>query len=182
MQQVINWASYDHIVFIIVLLAAFSFYSFKRVLGLVGIFLLGHTLAMFLSAYQAISISSRWLGLLIVITILITVIFNLRTLKKKERQRKMGLLYFIAAFFGLIQGMGLYSFFNRLGDSVFLPLLEFSLGIGAAYLLVAFVVLFCSFIFQNLFRVNRRDWIIVVSAISIGIILPILRENIQKFL
>lgn len=185
LEHVLDWDAYDHILFLIVLVAAYSFSSWRRVLSLVTIFFLGHTVALFLSVYQVVSISSKWIELLIAVTILVTALFNLFTAKRKEKQLNAGLLYFSTGFFGLIHGFGFSTFFKMVAgnqETKFLPLIEFALGIEAALIIVAFVVLLLSFIFQNFFRVSRRDWILITSSIVIGVILPILRENIQPFL
>lgn len=185
LEHVLDWNAYDHILFLIVLVAAYSFSSWKRVLWLVTIFTLGHTLALFLSVYGVVSVSSRYVELLIALTILITALYNIFTAKKKESQKNVGLLYFATAFFGIIHGLGFSSYFKMIAsgtESKFLPLLEFALGIEAAQVIVVLVVMILAFIFQNFLRVNRRDWILVLSAIVIGIILPILRENLQAFL
>jgi len=100
--------------------------------------------------------------------------------KKKENKNNVGLLYFSTAFFGIIHGLGFSSYFKMIASgtaSVFLPLLEFALGIEAAQIIVVLGVLLLSFLFQNVLNITRRDWILVVSAIVIGIILPILKEN-----
>jgi len=123
--------------------------------------------------------------LLIAVTIFITALYNIFTAKKKESQKNVGLLYFATAFFGIIHGLGFSTYFKMIAsgtESKFLPLLEFALGIEAAQVIVVLVVLILGYIFQNFFRVNRRDWILILSAIVIGIILPILRENLQAFL
>ena len=183
LEHVLDWSAYDHILFLIVLVAAYSFTHWKRVLWLVTIFTLGHTLALFLSVYGVVKVSSRWVELLIAITILVTALYNMFTAKKKESQKNIGILYFSTAFFGIIHGLGFAYYFTRIvtAESKFLPLLEFALGIEAAQIIVVLVVMIIAFIAQNFFRVNRRDWILVVSAIIIGIILPILRENLQSF-
>lgn len=185
LEHVLDWNAYDHILFLIVLVAAYSFNSWKRVLWLVTIFTLGHTVALFLSVYGVVSVSSRYVELLIAVTILITALYNIFTAKKKESQKNVSLLYFATAFFGIIHGLGFSTYFKMIAsgtESKFLPLLEFALGIEAAQIIVVLGVMILGFIFQNFFRVNRRDWILVLSAIVIGIILPILRENLQAFL
>lgn len=183
LEHVLDWNAYDHILFLIVLVAAYSFPSWKRVLWLVTIFTLGHTLALFLSVYGVVTVSSRWVELLIAITILVTALYNMLTAKKKESQKNIGLLYFSTAFFGIIHGLGFAYYFKRIvpADSKFLPLLEFALGIEAAQIIVVLVVMIIAFILQNFFRVSKRDWVLVLSAIVIGIILPILRDNLQPF-
>ena len=185
LEHVLDWNAYDHILFLIVLVAAYSFSSWTRVLWLVTIFTLGHTLALFLSVYGVVSVSSRWVELLIAVTILVTALYNIFTAKKKESQKNVSLLYAATAFFGIIHGLGFSTYFKMIAsgtESKFLPLLEFALGIEAAQVIVVVIVMILGFIFQNFFRVNRRDWILVLSAIVIGIILPILRENFQAFL
>ncbi len=184
LEHVLDWNAYDHILFLIVLVAAYSFTHWLRVLWLVTIFTLGHTIALFLSVYEIISVSSRWVELLIAITIFVTAVYNIFTAKKKESQKKIGLLYFATAFFGIIHGLGFSTYFKMIssGTSIkFLPLLEFALGIETAQVIVVLVVLILAFILQNFFRVNRRDWILILSSIVIGIILPILRENLEPF-
>ena len=185
LEHVLDWQAYDHILFLIVLVAAYSFAGWKRVLWLVTIFTIGHTLALFLSVYGLVSLNSKWVELLIPITILITALFNIITAKKKEKQRSAVLLYFATAFFGIIHGLGFSSYFKMIASNTenkFLPLMEFALGIEAALIIVAFSVLILAFIFQNILNFTRRDWILVISSIVIGVILPILRENIHFLL
>jgi len=183
LEHVLNWNAYDHILFLIVLVAAYSFSSWKRVLWLISILTLGHTVALFLSVYGVITLSSRWVELLIAITILLTALYIMFTAKQKESQKNISLLYFSTAFFGIIHGLGFAQYFKRTvsADSKFLPLLEFELGNWAAQIIVVLVVMFIAFVLQNFFRVSKRDWVLVLSAIVIGIILPILRDNLQPF-
>jgi len=183
LEHVLDWNAYDHILFLTVLVAAYSFPNWKRVLWLVTIFTLGHTIALFLSVYGVVTVSSRWVELLIAVTILVTALYNMFTAKKKESQKNIGLLYFSTAFFGIIHGLGFAYYFKRIisGENKFLPLLEFALGIEAAQIIVVLLVMIIAFIAQNFFRVSKRDWVLVLSAIVIGIILPILRDNLQPF-
>ena len=55
--------------------------------------------------------------------------------------------------------------------------MEFALGIETAQIIVVISVLILSFVLQNIFLVKRRDWILVVSAVVIGFILPLLRDT-----
>ncbi len=180
LEHVLDWNAYDHILFLIVLVASYSFLTWKRVFWLVTIFTLGHTISLFLSVYKIVLVDTTWVEFLIPVTILATAVFNIINAKKRESQNNISLLYFSTAFFGIIHGLGFSSYFKMIAsgtDSVFLPLLEFALGIETAQIIVVLCVLVLSFLLQNVLRVTRRDWIIVVSAIVIGIILPILKEN-----
>ncbi|NJW52151.1 HupE/UreJ family protein [Salinimicrobium oceani] len=180
LEHVLDWNAYDHILFLIVLVVSYSFTSWKRVFWLVSIFTLGHTLSLFLSTYEIVIVDSTLVELLIPLTILITAIFNMVNAKKKESKNNIGVLYFTTAFFGIVHGLGFSTYFKMIAsgnESKFLPLLEFALGIETAQIIVVLLVLILGFLLQNLFRVKRRDWILVVSAIVIGIVLPILKEN-----
>lgn len=180
LEHVLDWNAYDHILFLIVLVVAYSFSSWKRVFWLVTIFTLGHTISLFLSVYEIVLVDSSWVEFLIPITILLTAIFNIMSAKKKESKNNISVLYLTTAFFGIIHGLGFSTYFKMIAsgtESRLLPLLEFALGIETAQIIVVLCVLIIGLILQNLLRVSRRDWILVVSAIVIGIVLPILKEN-----
>ena len=185
LDHVLDWQAYDHVMFLLVLVAAYSFNSWKRVLGLVSLFTLGHTLSLFLSVYGVVRVNIAWVEVLIALTIFITAFYNIITAKRKEHHKNMLLLYITTAFFGIIHGLGFSSYFKMISSNItgkFIPLLEFSLGIESAQIIVVITALIFAFIFQNFFKVNRRDWILVISAIVIGVILPILIENIKNLI
>lgn len=178
LHHVLDWKAYDHILFLIVLCAAYNFSSWKKILILVTLFTVGHTLSLILASYKIVSVSSSVVEFLIPITILVTAIFNILTSGKGKKSGKMGPYYIVTIFFGLIHGMGFASFFTTLdsGNNI-LTLLEFALGIEAAQIVVVFIFLILAFIFQSIFRFNKRDWILVVSSIVIGMSIPMLIEN-----
>ena len=180
LEHVLDWNAYDHILFLIVLVASYTFIGWKRVFWLVTIFTLGHTLSLFLSVYQIVIVNSKYVEFLIPVTILVTAIFNIVNSKKKENKNNVAVLYFTTAFFGIVHGLGFSTYFKMIAsgtESKFLPLLEFALGIEAAQIIVVLTVLILAFLFQNVLQVSRRDWILVISSIVIGVILPILRDN-----
>ena len=182
LEHVLDWQAYDHILFLIVLVTAYTFSSWKRILWLVTLFTIGHTLALFLSVYGIVKVDSAWVELLIPVTIILTALYNIISASKKERNKNHNPLYFTTVFFGLIHGLGFSTYFKMVAantESKFLPLLEFALGIETAQVIVVIAVIILGFIAQNIFSVSKRDWILVSSAIVIGIILPILQENFQ---
>ncbi|HKL35300.1 MAG TPA: HupE/UreJ family protein [Salegentibacter sp.] len=182
LEHVLDWQAYDHILFLIVLVTAFTFSSWKRVLWLVTLFTIGHTLALFLSVYGIVKVDSDWVELLIPVTIVFAGLYNIVTAGKKERNKNYNPMYFTTIFFGLIHGLGFSSYFKMVAantENKFLPLLEFALGIETAQVIVVLAVIILGFIAQNIFSVSKRDWVLVSSAIVIGIILPILQENFQ---
>ena len=176
--HVLDWQAYDHIVFLIVLVAAYNFSNWKRIFILVSLFTIGHTASLLLANYSVVTVSSKWIEFLIPVTILVAAIYNLFTSGKINRSEKVGLFYVITVFFGLIHGFGFATYYKMItGGNDILPLFEFALGIEFAQLIIVAIVLISSFIFQSIFRFNKRDWVLVVSSIVIGVVIPMLQNN-----
>ncbi|MBQ0735010.1 HupE/UreJ family protein [Aquimarina celericrescens] len=178
--HVLDWSAYDHILFLIVLTVGYTFDNWKRILVLITLFTLGHTISLFLATYNIISVNSRLIEFLIPLTILITAIFNLLTAKSGSKSGKIGVLYGTTIFFGLIHGLGFSSYFKAISSNVsskIFPLIEFALGIELAQIIVVVIVVFISFVVQTFFRFSKRDWILIVSSIVIGMVIPMLIAN-----
>lgn len=179
--HVLDWHAYDHILFLVVLVVGYSFNDWKKVIWLVTLFTLGHSLSLLLSVYNVVSVNEGLVEFLIPVTICLTALFNVFTAGKGAKRDKLGLLYFATLFFGIIHGYGFSYYFKTIlsgsNSGKLLPLAEFALGIEAAQLIVVLVALILGFIFQTVFRFNRRDWILVISSIVIGIVLPMLIAN-----
>jgi hypothetical protein len=178
--HVLDINGYDHVLFLMVLAVPYVFKDWKRVLLLVSMFTLGHTLSLVLAAYQVVSVSGKLVEFLIPITILVAAIYNVFTAGKKDRGTKVGLLFFTTLFFGLIHGLGFareFKMLSSLSDSKAELLIEFALGIEIAQVIIVFVVLFLGFLFQTLFRFSRRDWIMVLSSIVIGQVIPMIIQS-----
>jgi hypothetical protein len=134
-----------------------------------------------LAAYGAFKVSDELVEFLIPVTILIVALFNVFTAGKGAQREKVGVLFLSTLFFGLIHGMGFareFRMFVGNSESKLAPLLEFALGIEIAQLIIVFLVLFMGFLFQTVFRFSKRDWIMVVSSIVVGLVIPMLLANI----
>ncbi|QDO93025.1 HupE/UreJ family protein [Formosa sediminum] len=177
--HVLDINGYDHVLFLLVLTVAYVFKDWKRVLILVSLFTLGHTISLVLAAYDIVKINGALVELLIPITIFVMALFNIFT-AGKTNQKGVGLLFFSALFFGIIHGLGFAREFHLLiggSSNKLLPLLEFALGIEAAQIIIVFVVLFFSFLMQTVFNFSKRDWVLVMSAIVMGLVIPMIIEN-----
>ncbi|PRZ24946.1 HupE/UreJ family protein [Flavobacterium granuli] len=181
LQHVLDIKAYDHVLFLIALAIPFSFKDWKRIVLLVTLFTVGHTMALLLSVMGIIVIKVNVVELLIPITILITALFNLFTAGKSNKKESINLIFFVTLFFGIIHGLGFSNYFKSLlggsASSKLLPLAEFALGIEAAQIIVVFVVLILSYIVQTVFRFSKRDWTLVMSAFVIGVVLPMIIDN-----
>lgn len=181
LKHIINVFSYDHVLFLIALSVPFSFKDWKRILLLVTLFTVGHSMSLLLVIFGIVAIKVSVVEMLIPITILITALFNLFTAGKTNKKESINLIFFVTLFFGIIHGLGFSTYFKSIlggsGTSKLLPLFEFALGIEAAQIIVVFVVLILSYIVQTFFRFSKRDWTLVMSAFIIGVVLPMIIGN-----
>jgi hydrogenase/urease accessory protein HupE len=180
LNHVLDFSAIDHILFLIVLAVVFSFKQWKKVLWLVTLFTLGHSLSLALSAFGIVEISVDLIEFLIPLTIFITGVINLFTAKKTSKGKENINLIF-ALFFGLIHGLGFSNYFKMMigqEEDKVLPLVEFALGIEAAQVIIVLAILSLGFFFQNVFNVNRRDWILVFSSIVIGFSIQMMIDRI----
>lgn len=177
MNHVLDPNGYDHVLFLMVLAVPYVFKDWKRILLLVSMFTLGHTLSLVLAAYGVVSVNAALVEFLIPVTILITALYNVFTAGKKEKANSIGLLFFATLFFGLIHGLGFareFKMFAGQSENKLELLIEFALGIELAQIIVVFVVLFLGFLFQTLFRFSKRDWVMVLSAVVVGLVIPMI--------
>ena len=178
--HVLDINAYDHVLFLIVLTVPYMFKDWKRILLLVSMFTLGHTLSLILAVYGIISVKAQMVEFLIPITILIVALFNVFTSGKGAQKEKVGILFLSTLFFGTIHGLGFAREFNMLigdSDSKLVLLLEFALGIEISQIIIVFMVLFLGYLSQTIFRFNKRDWIMVISAIVVGLTIPMILKS-----
>ncbi|HRE79375.1 MAG TPA: HupE/UreJ family protein [Flavobacterium sp.] len=178
LQHVLDIDGYDHVLFLIALTVPYAFKDWKRVLILVSLFTLGHTLALMLSVFEVVIIKASLVEFLIPITILITAFFHLFTAGKSGKKESITFVAFVTLFFGIIHGLGFSNYFKSIlpGEKVdkLVPLLEFALGIEVAQIIVVLIVLLLSYIVQTFFRFSKRDWTLVMSSFVIGVVLPMI--------
>ncbi len=178
-KHVLDLNAYDHILFFVLLTLVYNANHWKRVLALVTIFTLGHTISMFLVSYDVVSVNRNLVEFLILVTILATGIYNVLTASKSPSNNKINIFYVVTLVFGIIHGLGFSSFFAMSGGfgSKILSIIGFSLGVEAAQILVVLIVFVISFIALTVLRFSKRDWVLVVSSIVIGMVIPMLIAN-----
>ncbi|RAV29689.1 HupE/UreJ family protein [Sinomicrobium soli] len=177
--HVLDINAYDIILFLVVLTVPYTFSHWKRILWLVTLFTLGHTLSLVMAVYGLVRVSSALVEFLIPLTILVTALFNVFTAGKKGN-RTYGPAFFVTLFFGLVHGLGFSSYFKGIiagEENKLLPLLEFALGIETAQVIVVLAVLILGGMLSAVFRFNRKDWVMVISAVVVGMVLPVIIEN-----
>jgi len=175
--HVLDINGYDHVLFLVVLAAPYLFSNWKKILFLVTVFTVGHSISLILSSYNMIAINSGLVEFIIPITIAVTALFNIFTAGKISHNTKIGLMFFATLFFGIIHGLGFSNYFKMIvgnTDYKFIPLFEFALGVEAAQIVVVIVVLLLGAVIQNILNVSKKDWVLVVSSITLGLIIPML--------
>jgi hypothetical protein len=181
LKHVLSVFAYDHILFLLALTVPYEFKSWKKILILVSVFTLGHTLALFLSVFNILSIKPSFVEFLIPITILIAALYNIIIAGKSSKKENTIVISIITLFFGIIHGLGFSNYFNSIlsgkPTDKLLPLFEFALGIEVAQIVVVIVSLLLAYIVQNLFKFSKRDWILIISAFTVGVIIPIIIQN-----
>jgi len=178
--HVLDINAYDHVLFLIVLTVPYVFKDWKRALLLVSMFTLGHTLSLVLAAYNVVSVNAEIVEFLIPVTILVVALFNVFTAGKGAQKEKIGVLFLSTLFFGLVHGLGFAREFKMLlgdTDNKLLLLFEFALGIELSQVIIVFIVLFLGYLVQTIFRFSKRDWIMVISAIVVGLVIPMILNS-----
>ena len=173
--HILNFDSYDHILFVIIISVSFAFKDWKHLLILISIFSLGHTLSLLLGLYDTLNLNVNITEWLIPLTIFLMAFYNIFTAGKLPQRPYFN--YGVVLFFGLIHGLGFANAFERLldsNDSTLLSVIESAIGIEIGQCIVVLFVLILSFIAQSIFRFSNRDWVLVISSIILGFISPLI--------
>ena len=164
-EHILSWEALDHLLFITALATIYILKDWKQVLILVTAFTIGHSVTLVLSVLDVIRFPSRWVEFLIPCTIVITAISNL--FQKKFTPKSIRINYFLALFFGLIHGMGFANtirFMLAKDQSLGWGLFGFNVGLEAGQIVAVTIILVSTFILMNLLKINRREWVIFLSA------------------
>lgn len=151
----------DHILFIVALAIRYQFSDWKKLLILVTAFTIGHSVTLALSVFNVVNYSIAWIEFLIPVTIVITALSNF-AVKKFNFNTRFPPIYFFALFFGLIHGLGFSNYLKSMlgkDSSIIWELFAFNVGLEAGQLVIVLAMLIISFIFVNLLKCNRREFL-----------------------
>ena len=174
-----DWQGYDHLLFLAALCLPFSTRQWKPLLWLITCFTIGHSLSLILASLEVVTVSSIWIEFLIPVSIAATAVYNM-IYARAVWVRNNQLVMWVTLFFGVVHGFGFAGYFELIRDvdqPLWSSLLFFALGIESAQIVLGALMLFLSFVLLNVFGRNRRDWVLVVSSVIIGILLPIIIER-----
>ena len=175
---------YDHILFIMALCSVYTLIDWKKVIILVTAFTIGHSITLALATTGLVSVNADWIELLIPVTIIITAILNffykVPVASFNRKEKTASLRYPFALFFGLIHGLGFSNYLRVLlgkEAEIFNPLLGFNIGLELGQLIIVFIVLSIAFVVIELFKVQRMNWINILSGIIVGMSLSLILNN-----
>ncbi|MET0461970.1 MAG: HupE/UreJ family protein [Chitinophagaceae bacterium] len=178
-EHIISADALDHQLFIAAIAAIYLLKDWKQVLILVTAFTIGHSLTLALSVMDVVRFNRNWVEFLIPCTIVITAFSNL--FQKKFTPRSIRINYFIALFFGLIHGMGFANSIRPMlakDQGIVSGLLGFNAGLEAGQIVVVLILLLIAHLIVNVCRVERREWVIFLSAAVFSLSLKMALERI----
>ena len=174
-----DWRGYDHLLFLAALCLPFSARQWKSLLWLITCFTIGHSLSLVLASLEVVKVSSTWIEFLIPMSIAATAVYNM-IYAQRVWVRSNRLVLWVTLFFGLVHGFGFAGYFELIRDveqPLWSSLLFFALGIEGAQIVLGALMLLLSFVVLSVLGRNRRDWVLMVSSVIIGILLPIIIER-----
>lgn len=178
--HVLNLNSYDHLLYIVIITVPFLFNKWKRVLGLITIFILGHSITLALDTFDVVRADKTMVMFLMYSILLILAIYNVISSGKRPQSESYGIVFFLSLGLGLSHGFVTNNILTNLfksGENKFLFLLETTFGMWLGLFMLAFLSILIGFICQTVFRFKNRDWVLVASSIVIGLVIPLVASN-----
>lgn len=178
-EHIISLDALDHQLFVLALIAVYSYKDLKKILILVTAFTIGHSITLALSILDIVRVPSNWVEFLIPLTIVLTALGNIIMKNKKQALDKTN--YYLALIFGLIHGMGFANTARVMiakSQSIAVPLLGFNIGLEIGQIVIVFAILILLFIALTIFKVNKKDWILFVSSGVFALALKMTLERI----
>ncbi len=181
-QHIADLKGIDHILFVLALCIRYQFADWKKLLILITAFTIGHSITLALSVFNVVNYSVAWIEFLIPVTIVITAISNVFVTKFTFKS-KFPLIYFFALFFGLIHGLGFSNYLKSMlgkDESIFGQLLAFNLGLEAGQIIIVLAILLISFIFVQLLKWNRREFLLFITGGVFAVALLMALERLPQ--
>ncbi|MDR6921924.1 hypothetical protein J2Y40_002781 [Chryseobacterium sp. 2987] len=178
-EHIISLDALDHQLFVLALIAVYSYSDWKKILILVTAFTVGHSITLALSILDVFRFPSAWVEFLIPLTIVLTSLDNI--IMKNQKQTLMRANYYLALIFGLVHGMGFANTARVMivkSQSIAVPLLGFNIGLELGQIVIVAAILVVLFMLLHIFKVNKKDWILFVSSGVFALSLKMTLERI----
>jgi hypothetical protein len=89
----------------------------------------------------------------------------------------------MALFFGLIHGLGFSSYLKSMlgkDQNIISQLLAFNIGLELGQILIVLIILFISFILVSLIKINRREYLLFISAAVFALALNMALDRVHS--
>lgn len=174
LSHIADLQGYDHILFIVALVAVYTARQWRTLLWLVTAFTLGHSITLVLATMGVVNVNPSLVEVWIPLTIILTCIFNIVAPDQEEQRIRPTYWqkYVIALGFGLVHGLGFSNFLREIlgeEESLLLPLFSFNVGLEVGQLLIVAIALTISTLVLRHTKLKPREWVIFVSAGALGL-------------
>jgi hypothetical protein len=175
---------YDHILFVAALAGAYPPAAWRRLLGLVTAFTLGHSITLALATLGLVQANARVVEVLIPATIVVTSLVTAVSVRRSDAPgdardvlpdaapRWRWELYLLTACFGLVHGLGFSTYLRALlGDEAHIvaPLFAFNVGLEIGQLAIVAATMLLGLLVVRVLRVARRDWVLFLCGATAGV-------------
>ncbi|HVG13478.1 MAG TPA: HupE/UreJ family protein [Chitinophagaceae bacterium] len=162
-RHIISINALDHLLFLTVLAAGYSFMEWRQVLVLVTAFTIGHCITLVLSSSGTIKLAPGWVEFFIPCTILLTAASRLRL---NASSGSIPIRYIMAFFFGLIHGFGFANtlrFIITENEHFGWSLFGFNIGLECGQVVFICLLLLIASFFIKFLKVKQSHWVISIS-------------------
>ena len=169
-EHIIGLDALDHQLFLLALIALYSWRDWKTLLILVTAFTVGHSITLVLSVSDLIRVDSKWIEFLIPLTIVITAARTI--IEKSAVSQRLTLNYTLALFFGLIHGLGFANTIRMMlasDQQLGWGLLGFNLGLEAGQLAIVSLLLGLNFLITEKMKAPSLIYAKLVSFLALGV-------------
>lgn len=165
-KHITDFSGYDHLLFLLALIAPYQFKDWKKWLLLISIFTIGHSISLILSSLGVLKLPSDIVEFLIPVTILITAVYN-AFLRKKSRVKVVEII--VTLIFSLIHGFGFSGYFKMIvHDNNFTQdMISFNLGIEIGQIIIVLVALMLGRLSQLIPGVTQWYWTYTLNFLAI---------------
>ncbi|MBU6177439.1 MAG: HupE/UreJ family protein [Bacteroidetes bacterium] len=169
-EHIIGLDALDHQLFLLALMALYSWKDWKTVLILVTAFTVGHSFTLLLSVVDWIRADSKWVEFFIPLTIVITAARNV--FAKTATPQRLLVSYAVALFFGLIHGLGFANTIRMMlatDQQLGWGLLGFNLGLEVGQLIIVCLILSMTFLITEKMKAPSLIYAKLVSFLALGV-------------
>jgi hypothetical protein len=171
-EHIVNLGAWDHLLFVIALVAIYSLREWKHLLVLVTAFTVGHSATLVLATLRLVTVDTDLVEFLIPVTIFLTAVVNVVEIRLRpegavtDSPLAWRIKYGLALGFGLIHGLGFSNFLRALlgeEQTLLLPLFSFNVGLEVGQILILSFTLLTSTVVVRATALTRRIWATLLS-------------------